>query len=61
MSESRSEPRFQYEQECSRCGGTGIDPEMHDCACDCCDHGVESLYLTEVQAREYPNAKKVSS
>jgi general stress protein YciG len=28
---------------CSRCGGSGNDPEIKDCVCDCCQgSGVES-------------------
>ena len=22
--------------ECSRCGGSGVDPEVRGCTCDCC-------------------------
>ena len=51
--------RFTYEQTCSRCGGTGDDPEIADCACDCCENGIEKLELTEAEAVNYPNAKRV--
>lgn len=50
--------RYTYEQPCSRCGGTGEDPEIADCACDCCTNGVETLELTEAEAINYPNAKR---
>lgn len=50
--------RFEYEQTCSRCDGTGTDPEMPDCACDVCENGIETLTLTEAEAVSYPNAKR---
>lgn len=35
---------------CSRCNGTGKDPELSDCTCDCCGGtGVE--YTTEEDKR----------
>lgn len=27
---------------CSRCGGSGVDPDLPDCHCDCCVEGMES-------------------
>lgn len=51
--------RFDYEQTCSRCGGSTIDPDNSDCVCDCCTDGVETLHLTEEEALGYPNAKRV--
>lgn len=50
--------RHEYEQPCSRCDGTGIDPEIAQCVCDCCVDGVETLTLTEEEAVEYPNARR---
>lgn len=29
-------PATAPDRECSRCGGTGKDPEFRDCTCDCC-------------------------
>ena len=48
-----------YQQPCSRCGGSGDDPDAAECVCDCCVGGVETLLLTEADARSYPNAKRV--
>lgn len=50
--------KFEYEQTCSRCDGSGTDPDMPDCVCDCCENGLEILNLTEAEAVEYPNARK---
>jgi hypothetical protein len=57
----KKEPRRIYEQTCSRCDGTGVDPVIADCACDCCKDGVEILELTETEAINYPNARRVSN
>lgn len=54
----KTEPRYEYTQTCSRCDGTGIDPDMSDCACDCCEDGLETLLLTETEAQQYPAARK---
>lgn len=51
-------PKFDYEQTCSRCAGSAIDPDSQDCICDCCVDGVETLTLTEAEAVDYPNARK---
>lgn len=48
--------RYDYCQECSRCGGTGTDPEDPSCVCDVCEDGIETLSLTEDEAQRYPNA-----
>lgn len=53
------EKLYTYVQTCARCDGTGVDPDMADCACDCCESGTETLELTEAQALDYPNAHKV--
>ncbi len=48
----------EYEQTCSRCDGSGDDPEISNCMCDCCDGtGMETLTLTEAEAVNYPHAK----
>lgn len=53
--------KFKYVQTCSRCGGSGLDPEIANCTCDCCDDGVETLTLTEEEAKNYPNAERERS
>ena len=52
------ERTYKYEQPCSRCDGSGIDPEMSDCICDCCENGKEILTLTEAEAKNHPNAER---
>lgn len=56
MAKAKFPTKRTYERPCSRCGGTGVDPEMEDCACDCCESGTEYLELTEAQALDYPGA-----
>ena len=51
--------KFKYEQSCSRCDGTAIDPDSPDCVCDCCVDGVEELELTEAEAVNYPDARRI--
>jgi len=51
-------PTFEYERVCSRCDGTGLDPEIADCVCDCCVDGLEILELTEAEAVNYPGCRK---
>lgn len=54
--------RFKYEQTCSRCDGSGSDPEIANCSCDCCQGtGTETLELTEAEAANYPNAQRCHS
>lgn len=55
---TKKEQRHEYEQVCSRCGGTGTDPDSQDCLCDCCENGYEIMFLTDAEAAEYPNARK---
>lgn len=52
--------KFQYEQPCSRCGGSAIDPDDEDCVCDCCVDGIETIGpMTEEEATHYPAARKI--
>lgn len=52
--------RLLYEQICTRCGGSGDDPEVNNCICDCCaGTGMEELEITEAEAVNYPNARRV--
>lgn len=54
-----AEKRFFYDRTCSRCDGSGDDPEIADCRCDCCaSTGTEVLELTEREAMSYPGATK---
>jgi DnaJ-class molecular chaperone len=51
--------RFEYEQMCSRCNGSGEDPVISNCVCDCCDGtGMETLTLTPEEAAHYPNVSR---
>lgn len=50
--------RYEYTRVCSRCDGEGIDPELPDCVCDCCENGVEELLLTEAEALLYPGVQR---
>lgn len=53
---------FKYERTCSRCDGSGDDPEISNCVCDCCDGtGNETLDLTEAEAANYPGVRRVDS
>ena len=49
---------YEYNQTCSRCDGSGVDPDMPDCACDCCENGIETLLLTVTESINYPNARR---
>jgi len=55
---AKPEQIFTYFQACSRCDGSGDDPDDDRLQCDCCDDGTEFLSLTEAQALNYWRAVK---
>ena len=59
MGKAKKEKTFKYERTCSRCGGTGDDPEIADCACDCCEDGKETLTNAQAEALNYPGVKRI--
>lgn len=47
----QAEKRNIYTQVCSRCRGTGVDPDDETRVCDCCKDGIEELRLTDEEAQ----------